>query len=393
MRRPWWISAGIAYGIVIAVTGPKATAATELAWSGEYRLRAESIERSLQGRRVHWDFLQRVRFGVTARVHPEVSAFLQIQDSRLWGSEGGTLGDLHNLDLHQGFVEVVPAAATGLRLRIGRQELAYGEDRIIGSGNFNNIGRAFDGLQARWQRGRFTADVVGARVAETVMNPSGNDDIFLNYDRWASDGGREIVETYVMHRASPGAKFETTLGERVVWSRAALRLEEELAFQLGRRSGNDVRAFLLATSLKWQAHARAAAGAGFDMLSGDDPDTVDDEFLDPARLFQTGHRYYGRLDVAEGLAGRAGLLDPYATLQVQAPGAVYVRLDAHLLRVHRDTGAASELGSEVDLILQRQWQAVRFEALGAVLVPSRRLEETGRDRAAWFGFVSSQVNF
>jgi hypothetical protein len=48
-------------------------------------------------------------------------------------------------------------------LKAGRQELIYGEERLIGAFGWNNIGRVFDGGKLRWQTEWFAADVFGMR--------------------------------------------------------------------------------------------------------------------------------------------------------------------------------------------------------------------------------------
>ena len=397
-----WMRFGVLGAVLVGTARP--VPAAELTWNGEFRLRAESIERSLLGGPVQWDFLQRARIGVTAKINPEMSAFAQLQDARLWGAEGNTLADLRNTDLHQGYLDLSPAAAAGLRLRIGRQELSYGDERIVGAAAFNNVSRSFDGVQVRMQRGNFVADAVAARAADATAVAAGNDDVFFTYDRWSNAAADRAVEAYVLYRASPGAKFETTLGERLVAARGDFRLEEEFAYQLGRRALTDLGAFLLATQMKWQGNSRCTLGAGADWLSGDDPTTTADGFFDTGRLFGTAHKFYGRLDLAESIAGRAGLVDPYATVQVQGPGALRIRLDAHRLLVHRDevpqlggpkpaVGGESVLGTEFDLGLQLPWQATRFEVLASVLFPGARLDAVGLDRTAWFGYFTTQVVF
>lgn len=79
-----------------------------------------------------------------------VKLFLQ-QDVRLFGEELHTLSDYRadNLDLHQGFLELGSVPLVGGSLRIGRQEMA-GEQRLIGTVDWAQQGRSFDG-------GRYTS--------------------------------------------------------------------------------------------------------------------------------------------------------------------------------------------------------------------------------------------
>ena len=54
------------------------------------------------------------------------------------------------IDLHQGFFTVGNTNEFPLMVKVGRQELVYGEERLIGAFDWNNIGRSFDAAKVRW---------------------------------------------------------------------------------------------------------------------------------------------------------------------------------------------------------------------------------------------------
>jgi hypothetical protein len=62
------------------------------------------------------------------------------------------------IDLHQAYLTVGNHKEFPLSLKVGRQELSYGEERLIGAYGWNNIGRVFDTVKARWQTEWFGAD-------------------------------------------------------------------------------------------------------------------------------------------------------------------------------------------------------------------------------------------
>src|SRR5260221_3490713 len=62
------------------------------------------------------------------------------------------------IDLHQAFVTLGNHKEFPVSLKLGRQELIYGEERLIGAFGWNNIGRVFDTVKARWQNEWFGAD-------------------------------------------------------------------------------------------------------------------------------------------------------------------------------------------------------------------------------------------
>ena len=75
----------------------------------------------------------RVRAALNALLEGDVRIFIQLQDVRLFGEEANTLGDFRadNFDLHQGFVELTDVPSVGGSLKVGRQELALGEQRLV----------------------------------------------------------------------------------------------------------------------------------------------------------------------------------------------------------------------------------------------------------------------
>ena len=93
--------------------------------------------------------LLRSRFG--ARVDPVrgVSVVLQLQDSRVLGTEGNRVSSTVDVfDLHQGYLQLVtPWRGSEVGLRAGRQEIALGNERLVGAVNWSNTGRVFDGAR------------------------------------------------------------------------------------------------------------------------------------------------------------------------------------------------------------------------------------------------------
>lgn len=118
-----------------------------LALGGQYFARAEARD----GR--DFNFSQqdqafgvdhRARLSLRASAKERVGVLLELQDVRGWGTETSTTAVMPFSGLHQGFVDV--KVASFFDVRIGRQELSYGEDRLIGNLDWAQSARAFDGL-------------------------------------------------------------------------------------------------------------------------------------------------------------------------------------------------------------------------------------------------------
>jgi hypothetical protein len=86
------------------------------------------------------------------------------------------------IDLHQAYFVVGNHKEFPLSLKVGRQELSYGEERLIGAFGWNNIGRVFDAAKVRWQNEWFAADFFASRP---VIPEDGRFNVNNDYD-WFS---------------------------------------------------------------------------------------------------------------------------------------------------------------------------------------------------------------
>src|SRR4051812_33411538 len=91
--------------------------------------------------------LQRARIGVKLKLTDWLRIYAQGQDSREIGSDRpdfpgslGAEGD-DSFDLRQAWIEIGNPKEFPLTARIGRQILSYGDERLVGAFDWNNIGR------------------------------------------------------------------------------------------------------------------------------------------------------------------------------------------------------------------------------------------------------------
>ena len=63
--------------------------------------------------------------------------------------------DEQNLDVHQGYALIKELLTPGLSAKIGRQELSYGDQRLVSPLDWSNIGRSWDALKLRYAPGDF----------------------------------------------------------------------------------------------------------------------------------------------------------------------------------------------------------------------------------------------
>src|SRR5215471_4725295 len=74
------------------------------------------------------------------------------------GQNSSSTGDRRNpntqsngpFDLHQGYVQLGGTKELPLSLKVGRQELIYGDERLVGPYDWDNTGRSFDAAKLRY---------------------------------------------------------------------------------------------------------------------------------------------------------------------------------------------------------------------------------------------------
>ena len=109
-------------------------------------------------------WLQRYMLHVDARLSRRVRLYGELKSGIEVGRAGGPRGsDEDRLDLHQAFVDVSFGPVT---VRVGRQELAFGSQRLVSVREGPNVRQTFDGGTVVLQRGRWRADGFGNTLCE-----------------------------------------------------------------------------------------------------------------------------------------------------------------------------------------------------------------------------------
>jgi len=118
-------------------------------------------------------FLTRVRTDLTLLPHEQVLIFFQPQFTSGWGevfgtsinstnsaTAGSTSGGLNDpaVGVHQAYMTYSPTDSYSLT--VGRQEINYGDQLIVGAVGWNNTGRAFDAVKMRFSGENYWVDAL-----------------------------------------------------------------------------------------------------------------------------------------------------------------------------------------------------------------------------------------
>ena len=106
------------------------------------------------------------------------------------GQNSSSSGDKRNpnqqsdgpFNLRQAYLRLGGATNLPVSVKVGRQELNYGDERLVGSFDWDNIGRTFDAAKLRYEQSHFWVDAFVSRV----VLPNDNEFNQANWDDWFS---------------------------------------------------------------------------------------------------------------------------------------------------------------------------------------------------------------
>lgn len=368
---------------------PAPAANLPIVFSGEMRTRSELDH---PGGALSSDLFTylRTRFGARIDAAPGVRLLLQMQDSRVLGAGEG--GVSQQFDLHQAYAELSrPLRGVRVALRAGRQEIALGNERLVGAVGWSNTGRSFDGARvmaapadAKSGAERWTATLFAATVEERGRHfgvPAADSKTSPDHAVAGLFATRLLPRNVVLagtllhdaggHYRSYGSADRTTLDARVRVPRlrvlpsallpdAVLAFELEAAVQRGRQQDiddststhrQDVQAWMAAVRIGTSnaPARRAAITLGADVLSGD-ASPHDAHYGGFSTMYGSNHAFYGVMDLVGDPASTTrerGLLDLLATSNVTLARAVALRAELH--RFSFASGSGREMGWEADV--------------------------------------------
>ncbi len=232
-------------------------------------------------------------------------------------------------DLQQAYVRLGDAKTFPLTAKVGRQELVYGDERLVGAFDWSNLGRVFDAAKLRYETADVWVDVFSGRVViprdDTFNTVNDYDWLSGIYASTKTLIPKQETQLYFLARnvgaqsptafaTNPPALFPLA-GPRDIYT-VGLRLkslpgqfkgwdyEAELAGQFGR-----FKTSATSPSLRQEAFAAHVAGGytwtkawgtprvglEYNFASGDS-NTNDATHGTFDNLFPTNHKFYGYMD-------------------------------------------------------------------------------------------------
>ncbi len=392
-------------GIAVIVVISSGVEATDIEFGGQVRPRTEFRDPVGNGYDVFTSM--RTRLNITANLEQAVNVFIQLQDVRLWGEETNTFTDYNadNFDFHQAYVDIKDMGDTALSLRIGRQAIGLGGQRIIGAVEWAQQGRAFDGVIVTAKPQWGTVQGVGVRLSDTTAKDI-RDNAYLSALYATASGASTSADFYgIYHHVSPSGSNRSdntrlwTLGARIYGEKSNWTYRVEGSFQTGERRGPNGSAFMFGGRLGTTL-GNGSLTLWYDYLSGDG-NAKDSKWKSFDTLFATNHKYYGFADLFLNIpvhTQNLGLQDFAIKVSVPLDEEEQWRLaaDAHVFflaqKIDLDSG---HLADELDLTLSYQYSDnVTFMGGYTIALARDAIKALGRlNEDMHWAYVMSNVSF
>jgi Alginate export len=287
-----------------------------LKFSGEFRARLEGFSGGgFKADNSDAYYLNRIRINLLIQPAHWIKAFAQTQDARVAfkNTKPAAPPYQNTWDLRLAYIELGDSEKGVIGVRTGRQELNFGEQRLVGSLDWVNTARSFDAVRMT------VRPLNGVRVDAFASSVVVQTDGAFDHHKAGDDlhglyGGLEklvpdaVIEPYVLWRVSPRIKNEggsiANLSEYTTGLHWVGKLAHgfdygtEMDIQRGSLGSDQVRAwaghwvagYTLAT-LKYKPHLLVE----YNFASGD-ANAKDGIRATFDQLYPTGHNKYGLLD-------------------------------------------------------------------------------------------------
>jgi hypothetical protein len=226
---------------------------------------------------LYW--LSRFRFNATVAPAKRLSFQVQAQDARVTKKTVGPTGAPFKapFDVRMAFADI-GSATSAIAARVGRQELVYGDQRLVGHVGWLNAARTFDAAKVTFRTKALTVDAFGASVVRTLIDEfdkSGAGNRFAGaYATTTKLIPHASLEPYLFWKRDVNLTGElgavanlqhSTIGMRLA-GRMPARLDYgvEMAIQRGSLGAEDVKAW----AGHWQLR-ESLPGAGAVKLTGE----------------------------------------------------------------------------------------------------------------------------
>lgn len=258
-------------------------------------------------------------------------------------------------------------------VQVGRQQLSYDDERILGGLDWNVAGNWHDAIRYGWEADQnglsdklhvaFAYNQNSENVRGTLYNP--NKMLYktmlmvwyhaelktapLSFSVMAMNLGRESTEL------EGKTKYMQLLGTDINYKPGSFKLHGAFYYEFGKSAANrKISAWMASAGVNYKISDGWNLGVGYDYLSGQG-DSDKDQAFDP--LFGTHHKFGGFMDYFTGKQ-KTGLQDIQVNLAANVSQKFTAQANYHyFLTAQKVADYKKSLGHEIDL--QLTWKVMK----------------------------------
>ncbi len=271
-------------------------------------------------------------------------AGVSLQDIRVWGSQPQLNKSDGLTSIHEAWAEYKISGRFSAQL--GRQELNYDDERLLGAGNWTQQGRSHDLLLLKYGDSTFTAHGGIAHNQTMELNTGSYYYLSNNYRdmqfvwlnakfSYFNISLMAINKGQQSSASARSTRYSSTFGPNMEFRKAKWFASLRGYFQTGRdESARVMRAFMIGADVSYSPLQTLNLGVGGERYSGQSQTKTDKSYLEVNHsfnpLYGTGHKFNGYMDYfyVGNFANSVGLTDLYLKAKFKS-GDWWIGLDMH----------------------------------------------------------------
>lgn len=286
------------------------------------------------------------------------------QDISVWGQKP-QIDNMPNFMLNEAWVKL---SKNDLFMQLGRQALAYDDDRILGTLDWHQAGRWHDAIKLGFDNKEHRIHLI---LAYNQMPKSPRQGTFYDFGgqpyklmqtaHYLYNNDNNFTASVLLmnlgfqagNTTEPSINNMQTVGTHLTYKANALDLTGSAYYQMGKTaSGLDLSAYMTVLKAQYKFSQTFSAALGLDYLSGDS--NTSEKFTAFNPLYGTHHKFYGAMDYFYASAyPNYGLVDFYASLIFKPANKLTIDVTYHNFSAQQPVSVNGEdkkgLGSEIDL--------------------------------------------
>ncbi len=376
---------------------------TELSYKGHYQFRTESAKNAngIKYTDINDSTSSRLRAYFTFAPNKNLKLNLTPQATKGFGandwfikSDGTTekketSGGTTHTDLSFYEANIDYNIVDNFSMKLGRQEMSYGEHLVIGALPWVNTARSFDAAKFKFKYDLGWTDLFRSRIGDNYTATNTTDDTNFDgiYSSFNFNDYVKPLDLYLLQKRN--RLVDTTVnmfGFRILGSVDQFFYRTENGFQ----NAADSNQFNLETGYKFGGNFSASleyatAGSGYD------------------QLYPTAHKFLGYADVLK----RNNINQLALYLNGKFTNWLSGTLDIHSFKRNKDdkpvsnlttslgsTGDSKDVGNEVDLLLTASSSdGVKVQLGHCVFQPGEYMKDNGKDKTTTFSYLQLNAEF